>query len=125
VCPSDTRPKVDVNGTESGTTSIDNTVDENGCSIQDHVNACAAGAKNHGQYVKCIGELAKRLEDDGTITKSHAKEMKTGAAKSSGPPTLVVGGPLSFVRTMQESADAGARRRHVEERRGGGDARAR
>jgi hypothetical protein len=82
-CPdSDLRPFVDVNGSQPGTTSIPNTVDDDGCSIQDEVDHCEAEAKNHGQYVKCVGELAKQLEDDGVITKDQAKEMKTGAAKS-------------------------------------------
>lgn len=79
---SDLRPKVDVNLTEAGVTSIDNTVDANGCSIQDRVNNCAAGAKNHGQYVSCIAHLANDLYKDRTITKTQRKELKTGAAKS-------------------------------------------
>lgn len=80
--PSDLRPKVDVNLTEAGVTSIDNTVDENGCSIQDRVNNCAEGVRNHGQYVSCIAHLAKDLRKDGTISKNQSKELKNGAAKS-------------------------------------------
>ena len=79
---SDLRAKVDVNGLEPGVTSIDNTVDENGCSIQDLVNNCADGATNHGQYVSCIAHLANDLRKAGTITKSQSKELKVGAAHS-------------------------------------------
>ena len=80
-CPgSDLRPKVDTGG---GPTSINNTVDDHGCSIQDLVNQCAANPKNHGQYVKCVGELADDLYRQGVITQRQRQEMKNGAAKSS------------------------------------------
>ena len=79
---SDLRAKVDVNGLQPGVTSIDNTVDQNGCSIQDLINNCANSAKNHGQYVSCVVHLANDLAKDGTITKSQRKELKTGAAHS-------------------------------------------
>ena len=80
---SDLRAKVDVNGLAAGVTSIDNTVNAQGCSIQDLVNQCANGARNHGQYVSCIAQLANDLRKAGTITNAQSKEMKTGAAQSS------------------------------------------
>jgi hypothetical protein len=68
----------------SGPTSIENDdVDANGCSIQDLVNECAAGAKNHGAYVSCIAQLANDLRKAGTITNKQSTELKNGAAKSS------------------------------------------
>ena len=79
---SDLRPKVDVNGDEPGTTTINNTVNTQGCSLQDFVNSCASGASNHGQYVSCISGLAHQLYNSGAITKSQRQEMITGAAKS-------------------------------------------
>jgi hypothetical protein len=79
---SDLRPKVDVNGNETGNTSIGNSVNAQGCSLQDLVNACAAGAANHGQYVSCITDLANQLLAAGTISKAQRQEMITGAAKS-------------------------------------------
>jgi hypothetical protein len=82
-CPSsDLRAKVDVNGLEPGVTTIDNSVDQSGCSIQDQINQCAAGANNHGQYVSCITHLANDLRKDKTITKDQSKELKNGAAHS-------------------------------------------
>ncbi len=80
---SDTRPKVDVNGTEPGTTTIDNTADAEGRTIQDLVNALAANAKNHGQYVSGISLLANQLRANGTITNAQKAELTSGAAKSS------------------------------------------
>ncbi|MGN6134192.1 MAG: hypothetical protein ACTHOU_06795 [Aureliella sp.] len=83
-CPnSDFSPLVDVG---SGATTIDNValgVDEFGCTVQDRVNECADAAKNHGQYVSCIGQLADELYNSGDITKAQRQQMKTGAAKSS------------------------------------------
>ena len=80
--PSDLRQFVDVNGNQPGVTSIPNVVDANGCSIQDHVNHCAEGAANHGQYVSCIAQLANDLRKAGVITNAQATEMKKGAAQS-------------------------------------------
>lgn len=79
---SDMRPKVDVNGSQSGVTSIQNSTNTQGCTIQDQVNQCADGATNHGQYVSCVTQLANQLYNDGTISKSQRQEMKTGAAQS-------------------------------------------
>ena len=79
---SDLRPKVDVNGLEPGVTSIENSVDQSGCSIQDQVNQCAVGVTNHGQYVSCIAHLANDLRKDKTITKNQSKELKNGADHS-------------------------------------------
>jgi hypothetical protein len=82
-CPnSDLRPKVDVNGDERGTTSINNTVNAEGCSLQDFVNSYASLASNHGQYVSRITDLAQSLYASGAITKSQRQEIITGAAKS-------------------------------------------
>jgi hypothetical protein len=83
-CPdSDLRPFVDVNGSQSGQTSVPNTVDEDGCSIQDLVNKAARGVRNHGQYVSAIAHLADQLRRDGIITSGQANELKVGAARSS------------------------------------------
>jgi hypothetical protein len=79
---SDLRPKVDVNGVQPGETSVDNTVGDDGCTVQDLVNACAAKAKNHGQYVSCITHLANELKTAGFITAAQKAEMTKGAAQS-------------------------------------------
>lgn len=80
-CPnSDLREFVDVG---NGPTSVENTVDEEGCSIQDLVNQAMASARNHGQYVSAIAHLANDLRKSGEITNRESTILKTGAAKSS------------------------------------------
>ncbi len=79
---SDMRLKVDVNGSETGVTSVDNTVGDDGCTVQDHVNDCAAAAKNHGGYVSCITNLANELRTGGFITNAQKAELTSTAAKS-------------------------------------------
>jgi hypothetical protein len=76
---SDTRGFVDVNLNEPGVTSVPNTADENGVTIQDQVNLYAANAKTHGQYVSNITKLANSLN----ITNAQRQELKTAASKSS------------------------------------------
>ncbi len=79
---SDFRLFVDVG---SGPTTIENAaigVDADGNTIQDLVNQCALGARNHGHYVICIHQLANELYQADDITKRQWQEMKTGAAKS-------------------------------------------
>jgi hypothetical protein len=65
-----------------GNTTVLNSVDDEGCTIQDLVLAAKAKATNHGKYVSAIAKLADSLRKAGTITKSQATEMKTGAAHS-------------------------------------------
>jgi hypothetical protein len=79
---SDLRPLVDVNGAAPGNTGIPNTVDENGCSIQDLVLSVEDDAKNHGAYVSGIGKLSSDLVRAGRITAAQGKALQTGAAKS-------------------------------------------
>lgn len=80
---SDLRPFVDADGAKPGETGIANSVDANGCSIQDLVNGIAAEARNHGNYVSGIAHLAKALQAADTIIKKQAQELKRAADKSS------------------------------------------
>lgn len=71
-------------------TGVENRVDEDGCSIADLFAALEpeSGWKNHGQFVSSSVKLVKSLLRDGTIDKSEAKLLKTGAAHSNvGKPT--------------------------------------
>ncbi len=65
-------------------TGVENRVDEEGCSIADLFAALEpeSGWKNHGQFVSSSVKLVKRLQRDGTIDKSEAQALKTGAAHS-------------------------------------------
>lgn len=58
------------------------TVTASGCTIQELVNICAAGAVTHGDYVSCIADLANQLSADGIITNKQRQQMITTAAKS-------------------------------------------
>lgn len=79
LCPnSDLRPFVNTGG---GPTSVANTMDKDGCSIQDLVNAAAAAAKNKGQYVSAITQLANQRRKAGLVSEKQSTELKTGAAK--------------------------------------------
>ncbi|MCC2670471.1 MAG: hypothetical protein K0Q72_2942, partial [Armatimonadetes bacterium] len=77
--PSDLRPLVD---TGSGPTSVPNTVDAHGCSIQDYVNAFQSEATNHGQYVSAIAQFANELAQQGVISNQQKGELVSGAARS-------------------------------------------
>jgi hypothetical protein len=76
---SDTRDQVDTGG---GPTSVPNVTDARGITLQDRVNALAAGAKNHGQYVSAIAHLANELRKAGLVTNAQSAELKRGAAQS-------------------------------------------
>ena len=63
-------------------TSVPNADDVNGpgCGIQDLVNKVAAGAKNHGQLVVGIDDLAAWLVSVGAATPAQARELHQAAA---------------------------------------------
>lgn len=77
--PSDLRAWVD---TGAGPTSVPNTVDAHGCSIQDYVNAYQSEAKNRGQYVSAIARFANDLARQGVINNQQKSELVSGAAHS-------------------------------------------
>ena len=80
--PSDIRSFVDAG---SGSTSIANAVNVNGCTIQDAVNALKAGARSHGDYVQAIVDFTNALLDDDAITARQRVELINGAARSRWP----------------------------------------
>jgi len=83
---SDKRPFVVVDPA-AGATNVPNllNVDSHGCSIQDLVNALAAAAKNHGDYVSGIQAMVKILEANSPprmINHTQANTLGNGAAHS-------------------------------------------
>lgn len=64
------------------TTASGQTVNADGCSIQDLVDNCAINVETHGQYVECVAHLAKQLSDAGIITNKQRQEWVVAAAKS-------------------------------------------
>jgi hypothetical protein len=58
-------------------------VDVQGCSVQDFVRKCEAeNPSNHGEYVSCVAETATRLYKAGIITQKARGEMVSIAARS-------------------------------------------
>ncbi len=79
-CPnSNFQPKVDVG---MGDTTVINTVDDNGCTLQDLVREAELNATSHSKYVKAINKLADALRKSGTITRIQVKELKADASAS-------------------------------------------
>ncbi len=65
-CPeSDLSPTVVIDGCDSG---VDNTLGDDGCTISDLIGECAAGVRNHGQFVRCVSHLTNDLKKAGVIT---------------------------------------------------------
>ena len=65
-------------------TKVENTVDEDGCSIADLIAELEpeGGYKNHGQFVSKVTKLIKSLRKEGEITKSEAQALQKAAAMS-------------------------------------------
>ncbi|MHC5004177.1 MAG: hypothetical protein ACYTJ0_13765 [Planctomycetota bacterium] len=82
-CPeSDLSPTVIIDGCD---TEIENLMLDAGCTLADRIAACAADAPNHGQFVKCVVHLAKRLRKDGLLSKDDAARLKKCAAHADLP----------------------------------------
>jgi len=65
-CPnSDLSITVIIDGCHSGVT---NTFLSPGCTISDRIAECAAGVRNHGQFVSCVAKLTNELKKAGVIT---------------------------------------------------------
>ena len=54
----------------------------NGKLVSQHLDDCAAGAKNHGDYVSCVAKLTNALEKAGLLTAAQKDVMMSCAAKS-------------------------------------------
>jgi hypothetical protein len=53
-----------------------------GCTLADLVQACADGAKNHGQFVRCVGDLSRNLQKSGVLTQKDVVKLGRCAARS-------------------------------------------
>ena len=54
----------------------------NGKLVSQHLDDCAAGAKNHGDYVSCVAKLTNALKKAGLLTAAQKNVMMSSAAKS-------------------------------------------
>lgn len=63
-------------------TGVPNVVFPDGTTINDEIDALAAGAKNHGQFVSGVAHLKNRLRKSGVLTPQQAEAIQRCAATS-------------------------------------------
>jgi len=64
-CPnSDPSTTIIIDGCD---TRVPNTLFPSGCALSDLIAACAQGANNHGQFVRCVSNLTNDLKKAGSI----------------------------------------------------------
>jgi hypothetical protein len=61
---------------------VNRVIGPGGRTLQEAVNECALGARNHGQFVSCIAQLANDLRKRGLLTENESSQLKNAAAKS-------------------------------------------
>ena len=65
-CPdSDLSETVGIDGCDSG---VFNDLLDDGCTISDLIEECAADANNHGQFVRCVAQLTNALKREGIFS---------------------------------------------------------
>lgn len=73
-----------VDGCDSGVTN--HVVDEDTlCTISDLIAECAANARNHGEFVRCVAKLTNALNRAGVITGAEKGRIQSCAARASIP----------------------------------------
>jgi hypothetical protein len=70
---------VTIDGCDSG---VRNSVLPDGRTIAEHVGSCAAGARNHGQFVQCVAHLTAAAVQDGVITGKQKGAIQRCAAQA-------------------------------------------
>ncbi|MBI3941054.1 MAG: hypothetical protein HY315_09480 [Acidobacteria bacterium] len=82
-CPnSDLSAAVVIDGCNSG---VLNTLFPSGCTISDLIAACAEGAGNHGQFVRCVADLTNDLQKAGTIIGQQKGAIQSCTAQADIP----------------------------------------
>ena len=79
----DSDATVIIGGCNSGVPNI--VVDADLCTISDLIAACAAGAKNHGDFVSCVAAVTNALNKAGLISGSEKGSIQSCAAKANIP----------------------------------------
>lgn len=81
---SDTSATVSIEGVDSG---VANRIVSPGVTLADYLAAvsgdCAAGAKNHGKYVSCVGKELNALKKAGVIAGAEKGALQRAAAQTS------------------------------------------
>ena len=76
---SDRRETVVVGSCDSGAPNL---MLFNGCKVSDRVAACAAGAKNHGEFGSCVSSLGYSLRAVGLYTGAQYGALRSCAARA-------------------------------------------
>ena len=71
-----------IDGCNSGVT---NTLFPTGCTISDLIAACAEGASNHGQFVRCVSHMTNDLKKAGTVAGQQKGAVQSCAAQANIP----------------------------------------
>ncbi|HEX9669521.1 MAG TPA: PA domain-containing protein [Thermoanaerobaculia bacterium] len=71
-----------IDGCDSG---VANDVFADGCTISDAVNACAAGAANHGAFVSCVTKATNDFKKQGLLTGAEKDAIQGCAAGANIP----------------------------------------
>lgn len=79
---SDVQETVVIDGCHSG---VENFLLQTGCSINDEIDACAASARNHGAFVRCVSHLTNGLKKRRLITGKEKGAIQRCAAKADLP----------------------------------------
>jgi len=66
-------------------TGLANHLFDDGCTMMDRIGECEAGARNHGDFVTCVGDLARTWSEDGLIESNEKGDLIHCAAKADAP----------------------------------------
>jgi len=72
-------PTVVIPPTDTGVPNLQFT---SGCTLQDLIDQCGVGVKNHGQFVSCVSHLTNDLRKQGILTSAQRSAIMTAAAQS-------------------------------------------
>lgn len=78
-CPeSNLTETIIIDGCNSG---VLNVFFDGGCTMSDLITQCSVGAKNHGQFVSCVAQLANEWKSAGYISGAEKGAIQSCAAK--------------------------------------------
>lgn len=79
---SDLRETISIDDCES---EIENHLFQDGCTMMDRITECEAEAKNHGDFVTCVGDLAHEWADGNVIDANQKGNLIHCAAQADAP----------------------------------------
>ena len=64
---------------------VENQLSDDGCTIADLIDECAANANNHGRFVRCVAKLTNALKRDGIISGREKGAIQSCAGQADLP----------------------------------------